>query len=119
MSYLYGEMRDIVYNSMITEKQEDEPYINTKILYDFEGPSILRHSILCPATNIIVVNNNNNLPSLAKDTVSDNNNVTWEFLDNYRADARFHIKTDKTGFSTGLCLKINQWKCRSLEVPVC
>ena len=61
---------------MITEKQEDEPYINTKILYDFEGPSILRHSILCPATNIIVVNNNNNLPSLAKDTVSDNNNVT-------------------------------------------
>lgn len=73
---LYGEMRDIVYNSMITEKQEDEPYINTKILYDFEGSSILRHSILCPATNIIVVNNNNNPPSLAKDIVSDNSNVT-------------------------------------------
>ena len=73
---LYGEMRDIVYNSMITEKQEDEPYINTKILYDFEGPSILRHSILCPATNIIVVNDNDNPPSLAKGAVLANNNVT-------------------------------------------
>lgn len=73
---LYREMWDIVHNSMIAGKQVDEPYINTKVLHDFEGPSILRHSILCPATNIIVVNNSSNPPSLAKDTVPDNSNVT-------------------------------------------
>ncbi len=71
----YGEIRDHVRNSIIAEGQADEPYINPKVLYDFEGPSILRHSTLCLATNIIVVSDNDNPPSFAKDAVLDSNNV--------------------------------------------
>lgn len=47
----YKEIRDYVCNSMIAQGQADEPYINPKVLYDFEGPPILRRSTLCPVTN--------------------------------------------------------------------
>ena len=73
---LYKEILNYEYNSMIAEVQTNEPYINPKVLYDFEGPSILRRNTLCPATNIIVVNDNDNPPSLAKGAVLANNNVT-------------------------------------------
>lgn len=72
---LYGEMQDMVSNSIIIERQADEPYIDIKVLYDFEGPSILHRSNLCPTRIIIAGNNNDNPSSSVKDDVLDNNNV--------------------------------------------